>query len=152
MTCAEAINDIFNILHDGAIESWKGDKNQLTLTIGCTYLAETINPAFDNFYLELNNIEKIEFQTWNKNIQSPGVLKTKLTDIFESDLEILSAEIKNNAVLVSCSVDDSSLNYVGGTLSICCGTYKIFDQDKNELGLEQLGKICIAYWDKFNKK
>ena len=49
MTATEDIRDIFSILHDGTISACTGDKDLLTLTVDCEYLAELIDKSFDKF-------------------------------------------------------------------------------------------------------
>jgi hypothetical protein len=46
MTTVEDIRDVFSIFHDGGISAWSGNKDTLTLTIDCEYLAERINKSF----------------------------------------------------------------------------------------------------------
>ena len=64
----ENIRDIFSILHDGDICAWNGDKNLLTLTVECQYLAKRIDPSFDKFYVELFNIDKLELEPWRNSV------------------------------------------------------------------------------------
>lgn len=52
MDVTETISDLFTMFHDGGIEGWDGNENKLTLTIGCTYLAEKIHP--DLIFFTLN--------------------------------------------------------------------------------------------------
>jgi hypothetical protein len=51
MSATNDIRDIFLILHDGTISAWTGEKNLLTLTVDCEYLAELIDKSFDKFFL-----------------------------------------------------------------------------------------------------
>ena len=60
MRATEDIRDIFSIFHDGEISAWTGNKDLLTLTVDCEYLAERIDKSFDKFYVELSFIDKIE--------------------------------------------------------------------------------------------
>jgi hypothetical protein len=152
MTVNEDIRDIFSILHDGTISAWTGDKNLLTLTVDCEYLAERIDKSFDKFYLELKEIDKIELDPWTNPVELPTVIKTDLADIFKAELEIMSAEIKDDFVLVTCLQFDTDYDYSGGNLSISCKTIKVFDQRKNELTIEQFDKLCNDYWEEWSKK
>lgn len=152
MTATEDIRDIFSILHDGAISAWTGDKNLLTLTVECQYLAERIDKSFDKFYVELLSVDKLELDPWANPVDLPVIIKTDLSDIFKAELEILSAEIKDDTVIVTCNQNDTDFDYCGGNLTIGCQTIKVFDQNKNELTIEQFGEICKNYWDEWNKK
>jgi hypothetical protein len=152
MTVNEDIRDIFSILHDGTISAWTGDKNLLTLTVDCQYLAERIDKSFDKFYLELKAIEKIELDPWTNPTELPTVIKTDLAEIFKAELEIMSAAIKDDFVVVTCLQFDTNFDYNGGNLSICCKTISVFDQGKNELTIEQFDKLCSEYWEEWSKK
>lgn len=140
------------MLHDGTISTWTGDKNLLTLTVDCEYLAEIIDKLFDKFYIELFNIDKIEFTPWTNLVNISAIIKTNFADIFKTALEILSTDIKENSVVITCNQHDTDFDYCGGNLTISCQTIKIFDQNKNELNIDQLKKICNTYWDEWSKK
>ena len=152
MAATEDIRDIFSIFHDGGISAWAGNKDLLTLTIDCEYLAEQIDKSFDKFYVELSVIDKIELDPWANPFGVPTVIKTELHDIFKTELEILSADIKDNAVVVTCNQHDTYFDYCGGNLTISCLSIKVFDQSKKELTIAQLDKICNEYWNEWREK
>lgn len=152
MAAIEDIRDIFSILHDGTISAWTGDNDLLTLTVGCEYLAERIDKSFDKFYIELFKINKIELVPWTNPADLPAVIKTDFVDIFKTELEILSADIKDDVVVVTCNQHNTDFDYCGGNLTISCQTIKIFDQNKNGLTIDQFGKICKDYWNEWSKK
>jgi len=152
MTAIEDIRDIFSIFHDGVISAWAGNKELLTLTVDCEYLAERIDKSFDKFYVELSFIDKIELDPCTNPFDIPTVIKINLDDIFRAELEILSADIKDNVVVVTCNQYNTNFDYCGGNLKINCRSIKVFDQSKNELTIEQLDKICNEYWDELSKK
>lgn len=152
MTAIEEIRDIFSILHDGTISTWTGDKIFLTLTIDCEYLAERIDKSYDKFFVELFNIDKIELDPWTIPTDLPTVTKTDIVDIFKAELEILSADIKGEKVVIACNQHNTNFDYCGGNLIISCETIKVFDQNKNELTIEQFDVICRSYWDEWSKK
>ena len=124
-----------------------GNKDLLILTVECEYLAERIDKSFDNFYVELSIIDKIELDPWSNPFYIPAIIKTELRDIFKAKLEILSADIKDTVVVVSCNQHNTDFDYCGGNLTISCQSIKVFDQSKNELTIEQFDKICNEYWD-----
>lgn len=152
MTVIEDIKNIFSILHDGTISAWNGDKELLILTVDCKYLAEKIDKSFHKFYIELFKVDKMQLETWSNLIDIPTIIKTDLTDIFKAKLEILSADIKDEKVVIACNQHDTSFDYCGGNLRISCQTIKVFDQNRNELTIDQFDKICNDYWDKWTKK
>ncbi|KGO91790.1 hypothetical protein [Flavobacterium subsaxonicum] len=101
MEAIENIKDVFSIFHDGGIEGWEGDDKLLTLTIGCTYLAERINPQFNVFYVELTGVEKLELHPWTLPVIDNTPALTRPEDIFKGDIEITSCEVVNE---VSCYI------------------------------------------------
>ena len=147
MTATNNIRDIFSVLHDGAISSWEGDKSFLTLTVDCQYLSELIDKSFDRFYVELLKVDKLFLETWPNPFDLPVQTLTELNDIFKADLELLSAEIKDGKVEIACNQHDIDFDYCGGTLTISCETIKIYDQDKNELTVEQINILSNKYWN-----
>jgi hypothetical protein len=152
MTATEDIESIFSFLHDGTISAWTGNKNLLVLTVDCEYLAERIDKSFDKFYIELHKIKKIELDPWANSTDIPAVIKSDLVDIFKAELGILYAEINDDAVVVTCDQTDKDFDYCGGNLTINCEIIKVFDQNKNELTIDQFEEICKNYWDEWRKK
>ncbi|MBN8684364.1 MAG: hypothetical protein J0L99_17075 [Chitinophagales bacterium] len=152
MTATEETRDIFSILHDGTISAWMGDNNLLTLTVDCVYLAERIDKSFDKFYVDLINVYKLELYPWANPVDLPTNVKTDYADIFKAALEILSADIKDDVVVISCSLYDTDDDYCGGNLTISSQAIKVFDQNKNELTIDQFGEICKNYWHEWSKK
>lgn len=124
----------------------------LTLTVDCLYLAERIEKSFDRFYVVLMNIDKLELDPWTNLIDLPTVVKSDYSDIFKAELEILSANINDDVVVVACKQHDTNFDYCGGNLSISCQAIKVFDQNQNELTIDQFGEISKNYWDERSKK
>ena len=152
MTEIENIVDIFSILHDGVISSWAGDKNAMTLTVECRYLAESIDKSFDRFYVELSQVSELLFITWPNHVDIQAQTLTEPNDIFKAELELLSAEIKEGKVVIACNQHDSNFDYCGGNLTIICNKIKIFDQNKYELTIDELDKISKKYWNEWSTK
>ena len=86
MTATENIRDIFSILHDGEISAWTGDKNLLTLTVECRYLAERIDKSFDRFYVELSQVDELCLTTWPNPFNLPVQTLTEPSNIFKQNL------------------------------------------------------------------
>lgn len=149
MKSKEDIRDIFSILHDGTISAWEGNKDFLILTIDCEYLAERINKSFDKFYLELSKIDMLQLDPWVNPLDIPQYIMTNPENIFQTEFEILSADIKEDAVIITCNQHNTDYNYCGGNLTISCVDIKVYDQDKNLLTIDTLGKICDSYWNEF---
>ena len=143
----ENIRDIFSIFHDGTIETWNGNHELLKLRIDCEYLAQKIDKDFKVFYVEFEHFEKLEFIPWMNPINQPQTLFTNIVDIFQASLEILSAEIENGFVKITCNQHNLDFNYCGGTLLVNCKNVKVFDEKNNELTIDELDKICNEYWN-----
>lgn len=152
MSAVEDIRDIFSIFHDGRISAWKGNKSLLTLTVKCDYLAKLIDKSFDRLYVELYNIDESFFITWPNPFDFPVQTLTELSDIFESELELLSANIIEGKVVIDCCQKDILFDYCGGNLTISCEKIKVFDQNKSQLTVDQLDIICNTYWDNARKQ
>ncbi|SFN21995.1 hypothetical protein SAMN05428949_1988 [Chitinophaga sp. YR627] len=85
-------------------------------------------------------------------ITLPQILLTEIEDIFKASLEILSADIENEFVKITCNQHNTDFDYCGGTLLLNCKTIKIFDQGNCQLTLAEFGDICKGYWDDFSNK
>jgi hypothetical protein len=150
MNILSDIADIFSIFHDGRIVAFEENAEGLQLTIECQYLAERINPKHEWFYVELLGVEKLEFEIWPNPITLPIQIFTRSKEIFQAELEILSAEIIGNDVRITCNQHNTNYDYCGGNVFLNCNTIKIYDQDKNELPIDFMDKICNEYWNRAN--
>ena len=74
------------------------------------------------------------------------------SDIFQAELEILSAEIENDFVKITCLQANTGFKYSGGTLLLSCKAIKILDQDRRELTINEFDQICKEYWEECSKK
>jgi len=115
MTIQQNIAKIFSNLHDGVIEGWSGNSERLTLRVGCRYLAELMDKSFSYFFIEVIGISRIEFAVWADTHARSSKNFTELHDIFGADLEILSADIKDDSVLIACMHTIRHLIIAGAT-------------------------------------
>lgn len=148
MNALQNIEDVFAILHDGFIVAFEGTFLNLVLDIQCQYLAERINPNFENFFVELIDIKTLEFEIWPNPISLPKIVMREPEEIFTAELEILSASIIDGCVQVTCNQHDLSYDYCGGNLLVNCNAIKMYDQDKNELTIDFMDKVCNDYWNR----
>ena len=146
------IKEIFSILHDGRTSTWTGDKNLLTLKVDSQWLAERIDKSYESFYIECTQVGKIEFHPWMNPNTLPQTLLTDIDDIFKASLEILSADIENDFIKITCNQHNTDFDYCGGTLLLNCKTIKIFDQEKRQLTIDKFGEINKAYWKDFSNE
>ena len=152
MSALEDVCNVFSIFHDGLIYAWAGDTEQLTLIVDCQYVAEGIDKSFDKFHVELSQIKELSLLTWPRPIDLPPLTFTEPSIIFKAELEILSAEIIEEKVVVACVQGNAGFDYTGGNLTIVCQSIKVFDQAKKEVALSELARICQSYWDSFGTK
>jgi hypothetical protein len=120
--------------------------------VDCEYLAERIDKSFDKFFVELTRLDELFLSTWPNTFDLPVQTLTELSDIFNAELEILSADVKAGKVIIACNQQDPDFDYCGGNLTISCQTIKVFDHNKNELTIDQFGEICKNKWDEWSKK
>lgn len=146
------IVDTFSIFHDGIITKWTGNKTNLTLTIECQYLAKIIDSSFELFFVDLINIEKISFNAWMNPINLPQKVFTEIDQVFQANLEILSAENFGNEVVIDCNQHDTNFDFCGGKLSIKCDDIIIKNQNNNILTIDDLDRISNEYWNNVNDK
>ena len=131
---------------------WTGDKNRLTLKIGCQYLSERIDPSFDFFFLDLFDVSRLALVPWMNPIELEQEYFAEFKDIFQAELDILSADIEEDFVKIFCNQSDPDFNYSGAVLYLNCAEIKIFDQEKRELTMDVLDNICKEYWDDFSSR
>lgn len=140
------IATVFSIFHDGVIVNHNSLTNGIELTVECQYLVELINANFTKFYLRLNDVTLLEFETWMNSAVLKSQLQTTSSDIFKTELEILSAEIKEGAVEVCCSQNNHEFNYSGGILKIVAKKITVYCENKKEISIERLCAIGNSYW------
>ncbi len=80
---------------------------------------------------DLIGINKLDFDPWMNPI----------------DLEILSAEIKDDFVLITCNQHDNDLDFCEGKLMISANDFKLFDHNSKQMTINQLDSICKKYWN-----
>ncbi|AHM59127.1 hypothetical protein D770_08910 [Flammeovirgaceae bacterium 311] len=146
------IAEVFSLFHDGSIVGWTGDNDILTLKIDCLYLAERLNADYEYFNLILYKIYRLEFDPWTDPSENNKHFKNSLGEIFEAELEILYADVKDSSVEISFNQADPKYNYCGGNLYLACEAIKIFDQEMNEIKIDELKSICNNYWEDWKIK
>ena len=85
-------------------------------------------------------------------INQPQILFTSIVDIFQATLEILSAEIENEFVKITCNQHNLDFDYCGGTLLVKCENVKVFDEKNNKLTIDELDKVCNEYWNEVKEQ
>ncbi len=121
---------LFSCLHDGLIINCKGFLHKLTLKIQCNYLAELIDPKFENFYLDLVKIDKFDFISWTNQEDLKNHFDS-YENYFKSELEILSSEIKEDLVIVKCMKED--LDFSGVNLIISAKEFNLYNHQMESM-------------------
>jgi hypothetical protein len=153
ITSAESIRDIFSIFHDGGIEKATLFDGTLKLTIGITYLAERVKSGSEFFYVELGGFRDVEFRAWPAILENEKVLISDLAVISKLELEILSANLKEDRFEIICNIP-SYLNsdYSGGELLFRADSARVYDEVGKEYSILELGAVCEAYWNEWKMK
>ncbi|MCI5188891.1 MAG: hypothetical protein D3905_03620 [Candidatus Electrothrix sp. AS4_5] len=97
------IRDIFNIFHDGDIIEYERTGNDLMLKVKISYLTEKVRNGFSYFTVTLFDCTNIQLETWPNQKGYEAKFFHDLKQIFQANLWILDAEIKNKLIVVSCS-------------------------------------------------
>ncbi len=149
----ENILTIFSVFHDGDISRAKKEITILQLDVEIEYLAERINPSFQNFYVTLYGVKDLSFTTWPDVAEAEPEIITDLSAIFTSGLEILSGEIENNSIKVACNQPLPELGYCGGFLKLYVSSAVVKDEAGKEYSIRQLCSLSKGYWDEWaNRK
>jgi hypothetical protein len=149
MNAATELSEIFSVLHDSTIESAKGEKEHLTLRVGCQYLAELFNPSFYFFYVELIGISEFTFISWEEPAVATVDTPAALALVLAADLEIVSAKVEHERTIITC-IEPGSSSGSGGELIISCQQVILYDQEKRELSLDTLRTVANNYWDRWS--
>jgi hypothetical protein len=142
---------IFSIFHDGLVESWSLDGNDLKLAIDILYLAERIDPGYRTFYVTIFDVSHLEFKRWMNN-QSPAPRLYDIHEIIQAQLEILEARIVGQGIEVNCNQSAPEFDYCGGSLFFRARGVKIFDQKMTAVLLEELDHVQETYWTEWKAK
>ncbi len=147
----EEMARIFSIFHDGLVESWSLDGNDLKLAIDILYLAERIDPGYRTFYVTIFDITHLEFERW-MNDQSPAPRLYDIHEIFRAQLEILEGRVVGQGIEVICNQSAPEFDYCGGSLFFSARGIQIFDQGMTAVALADLDRIQQTYWTEWKTK
>ena len=126
--------EIWNLLHDGSLESLKLDGTDLHLSVGIRYLAEILQPGSQDFLLTLHGCATFEYTDWET--------ETPTTDLSRiQDLEILGTDSESRPAKISTSEGDLLVDFTGFSLKLANGV---------PCSMEQLRQAAGSYWDEFS--
>jgi hypothetical protein len=146
MNTSQELEALFSVLHDGGIEEASIKGTNIRLKIGITYLAELIDPKYEFVFLELNDVESVEYHAW----ADETLILKDWTAIFNLGIEILSAKLNEyGQVEVYSKCDDAPDDSLeGGTLILKCKAYKLFDEGQGLISLKTMKDLASRYWSK----
>ena len=147
-----SISDIFNIFHDGSIRNYEYVDSDLILQIEIQYLAERIHKKYTTFSLRLIELEMVVLEPWYDDHDKKEPHVKKIQEIFSPELEILSSEVADNVISISCSQSQPGYGYCGGFLKLRVAKATVQDEVGEYLSLEQLGNISSSYWKEWSEK
>jgi hypothetical protein len=145
ITNKENIADAFSAFHDGNIIFEKEKNSNQIWKIDCEYLARMINPKFKFFWIKIYQVKSLQFDAWMNPFELPKEIWTNTQEVFKAELEISSAQEKNNKIVISCNQHDSDFNFLGGELFFDCESIEVFDEKWNKIEENELGEICNKY-------
>ncbi len=134
---------LFQLFHDGTINSIIKQKNDYTFTVDILYLAERINSQFRYFYIRLVGTTELYFED-----HSLKQVITESNELQQLEFEILKVESEVDQLRVFCSVDEDTI----GFLTIKTEDMIVYDQEWEILELVEVERIARGYWDDFEKR
>ena len=146
------IPDLFNILHDGEIESAEMKGRDCVLRVEIPYLAERIRKGFRRFSVSLKNSADFQLRGWMADFSKGTEEIVGFERIFEERFEILSAKEDEGRVSIACNIHDPNSELCGGDLSFHCDSAEVSDEAQRKYSIDELGDICEGYWDDWQSK
>ena len=137
---AEKLAGFLDILQDAQLLEWGMEKEDLNLKAYCPHIAKHSGKGYSSFFLVLKKVDVVSFSPWEDE-------QLEVTDLNEIRLlkpVIVSSEVKeDNIVQIYCQCDHL---YEGGNIRIRCADVRLFDEEFNELTLQDLQVYADAYW------
>ena len=146
MAASEAIARAFNVLHDGVICDYRQTETVLTLSVEIEYLTERMDPPRNSIDVSLHGLERLTFETWPDDRDTTPETLRCAAEIFGPRLDILSAEIDDDCVVVACGQSAASVGYCGGFLRVAAREVRIADNVGQELSLDEVEATADEYW------
>lgn len=132
---------IWNVLHDGSIESASGQiPGTVSLGIDIQYLRERFSDAGRLFILTLENCTRFEFQPYDENTL------TSLDEIAKRDVQILSADDTGGKIEISCAIHRGA----GGVLRVVAAHYALALDSGRKISYQEIERVADEYWNEFS--
>jgi hypothetical protein len=143
--------EVFETLHDGSVARSELRAGTLQLEVQIEYLARRIAPNYRSLRLKLHAVRDIAFHPWSKSDQLLLPAMTDVTAIFQPPLEILSCEVEDGKLQISCNQPSPQYPYVGGELRFHADAMEVSDEAGRPLPLEELRSLCESYWSEWSR-
>lgn len=127
---------IWNLFHDGTIESCAGDvPGDLTLAVSIDYLRKMIEPGGEFFFLDVRGCTLMELQSWADDSVASGA--DALNTI---QPEILSGSEEGDRVIVICNGYEMRMRYDAIAVWLDTGA---------PLTIDEIDAVAEKYWSRF---
>lgn len=123
---------VWNILHDGSIESISGSvPGDVHVRVGIAYLCTQLPTAAAHVMVHLRGCRRFEYHPFE------GAVLTNLSAIAAADVEVLSAEEEDGAISVVC---------VGGFLKLVYERVELGLAEGRPISQAELEAAADRYW------
>ncbi len=146
MNHTQEIQDLFDILHDGYIDAYRETSGYVEFKIGIQYLAELFHEGGEVLYLEIQDLEYLNFTPWSEDHSAITDIET----IVNLELGILNCDYQNNGFHIHCSCDETQHGFTGGTLTVNFRKFNVKDETGKTITLNNLRKVANKYWDELD--
>ncbi len=134
------IVDVLAQLQEGYIEEMNQEGDSLNIKIECRHLANLIDANYAHFYVVLKGAKNVYFLPWDDEDMTISSIKD--IQLFKPD--ILNVEFADNEYIKIYSNCENV--YSGGCIYILASDILVFDEDLNEVKLEDLSELSDKYW------
>jgi len=112
-----------------------------TFKIECQYLAKKINPYYDRFFIECEDLICFDLR---------GNKILNLHTLFNQYSVIRNVKLENEKVFISLNKKNEEPRVE--VIQFSCKEIRIFEQHRKEIKLQQLLDICSDYSDEDNER
>ena len=132
--------DLWNVLHDGGIDSISGSvPGEVRLTVGITYLRELFEDPGESVLITLHDCTFFSFRPWDTDESVAD-----LAAISALELEVLSVEEGGGIVCAVSAIP-------AGVLLIKATGFSLALDNDRPIELEDLLAVAKTHWDRFGE-
>lgn len=135
---------VWNVLHDGSIVDVAGSvPGEVTVTVAIEYLRSLFPGSGDRFLIHLSGCSMCEL----RRFLADQTLVGDLTTVAAEEPEILSADFRENTVVVSMTVGPGSYLELHLLYENLC----VALEDGQPVTIEELADAAQRYWERFGE-